>query len=43
MEYQTRFQEWLTCDEVSQDDKARLSALTEDEKKEAFLDRKSVV
>ena len=37
MEYQTRFQEWLTCDEVSQDDKARLSALTEDEKKEAFF------
>ena len=37
MDYQLRYNEWLASDEVSAEDKARLTALTEDEKKEMFF------
>ncbi|MCM1306592.1 MAG: phospho-sugar mutase [Bacteroides sp.] len=37
MDYQLRYNEWLASDEVSAEDKARLRALTEDEKKEMFF------
>lgn len=36
MDYQSSYMQWLTSDEVSAEDKARLAALTEDEKKEMF-------
>ncbi len=36
MDYQSSYMQWLTSDEVSVEDKARLAALTEDEKKEMF-------
>ena len=36
MDYQKSYLEWLESDEVSQEDKARLLSLTEDEKKEMF-------
>ena len=36
-DYQIRFEEWLASDEVSAEDKARLNALGEDEKKEMFF------
>ncbi len=35
--YEIRFDEWLASDEVSSEDKARLSALSEEEKKEMFF------
>ncbi len=35
--YEMRFDEWLASDEVSSEDKARLSALSEEEKKEMFF------
>ena len=37
MDYQLRYNEWLASDEVSAEDKARLTALTESEKKEMFF------
>lgn len=37
MDYQLRFNEWLASDEVCKEDKARLNALGEDEKKEMFF------
>lgn len=37
MDYQLRFNEWLASDEVCGEDKARLNALSEDEKKEMFF------
>lgn len=37
MDYQQMYELWLASDEVSESDKARLKALTEDEKKEMFF------
>ena len=36
MGYQSSYTQWLTSDEVSAEDKARLASLSEEEKKEAF-------
>ncbi len=36
MDYQSSYTQWLTSDEVSAEDKARLASLSEEEKKEAF-------
>ena len=36
MDYQSSYTQWLTSDEVSAEDKARLTSLSEEEKKEAF-------
>ena len=36
MDYQSNYTQWLTSDEVSAEDKARLASLSEEEKKEAF-------
>ena len=36
MDYQSSYMQWLTSDEVSAEDKARLASLTEEEKKEMF-------
>ena len=36
MSYQSSYTQWLTSDEVSAEDKARLASLSEEEKKEAF-------
>ena len=36
MDYQSSYTQWLTSDEVSAEDKARLASLLEEEKKEAF-------
>jgi len=37
MEYSARFQEWLDSNEVSVEDKARMNALSDEEKKERFF------
>ncbi len=37
MDYQLSFKQWLENDEVAQEDKARLRALSEEEKKEMFF------
>lgn len=37
MDYQFSFNEWLASDEVSDNDKTRLNALSEDEKREMFF------
>lgn len=36
MDYQSSYTQWLTSDEVSAEDKARLASLSKEEKKEAF-------
>lgn len=37
MDYEKNFEQWLQSDELSQDEKARLRALNEEEKKEMFF------
>lgn len=39
MGYQSSYTQWLTSDEVSAEDKARLASLSEEEKKRHFIVR----
>lgn len=39
MDYEKNFEQWLQSDELSQDEKARLRALNEEEKKKCFSAR----